>query len=111
MQNWIASLKQACPRVIDHAASDQLWTQFRKWVHAETFKLQDLNYEQAQQNFSNLLKEVEGPVLSQLLKEEVLHLDSEPWSEKRPASTVQPAEEQTIPAEDISQEEVVSESS
>ena len=33
------------------------------------------------------------------------------WSEKRPASTVQPAEEQTIPAEDLSQEEVIAESS
>ena len=42
-----------------------------------------------------------------LLKEEVLHLDSEPWSEKRPTSTVQPTEEQTIPAE----EEVIAESS
>ncbi|MEM5332340.1 hypothetical protein VSR34_38595, partial [Paraburkholderia sp. JHI2823] len=81
------------------------------WVRAETFKLQDINYEQAPQNFSKLLKEVEGPVMSQLLKEEVLFLDSEPWSKKRPASKVQPAEDQTIPTEDFSQAEDVAESS
>ena len=41
------------------------------------------------------MKEVE----SQLPQEDVLLLDSEPWSEKRPASKVQPEEDKTIQAE------------
>ena len=55
VQQWITSLKQVCPGIIDPAASDQLWSQFRIWVRAEALKLQDINYEQAQQNFSKLL--------------------------------------------------------
>ena len=54
---------------------------------------------------------MEGPVLSKLLKEEVLHLDIAPWSEKRPTSKVQPAEEQIIQAEDMGQAEETTESS
>ena len=106
LQQWIASLKQVCPGMIDPVASDQLWSQFRIWVRAEALKLQDINYEQAQQNFSKLLNEVG----SQLLKEDVLLLDSEPWSEKCPASKVQLEEDQTIQAE-ASQAEDVAESS
>ena len=68
--------------------------------------MQDINYEQAQQNFSKLLKEVE----SQLPQEDVLPLDSEPWSEKQLASKVQPEEDKTIQAE-ASQAEDVAESS
>ena len=92
--------------MIDPAASDQLWSQFRLWVRAEALKLQDINYEQAQQNFSKLLNEVG----SQLLKEDVLPLDSEPWSEKQLASKVHPEEDKTIQAEE-SQAEDVAESS
>ncbi|CAI8614511.1 unnamed protein product [Vicia faba] len=95
VQQWIASLKQVCPGMIDPAASDQLWSQFRLWVRAEALKLQDINYEQAQHNFSKLLNEVG----SQLLKEDVLPLDSEPWSEKQLASKVQPEEDKTIQVE------------
>ena len=92
--------------MIDPAASDQLWSQFRIWVRAEALKLQDINYEQAQQNFSKLLKEVE----SQLPQEVVLPLDSESWSEKQQAAKVQPSEEdKTIQAE--SQAEDAAESS
>ena len=64
--------------------------------------MQDINYEQAQQNFSKLLKEVE----SQLPQEAVLPLDSEPWSEKQLASKVQPEEDKTIQAEDNQVEDV-----
>ena len=68
--------------------------------------MQDINYEQAQQNFSKLLNEVG----SQLLKEDVLPLDSEPWSEKQQAAKVQSEEDKTIQAEE-SQAEDVAESS
>ena len=44
MQKWITSLKQANLEVVDPAVSDFLWTQFRRWVCAETFKLQDQSY-------------------------------------------------------------------
>ena len=65
--------------------------------------MQDINYEQAQQNFSKLLKEVE----SQLPQEVVLPLDSEPWSEKEQAAKVQPSEEdKTIQAEESQAEDV-----
>ena len=104
-------MKQANLEVVDPTVSDFLWTQFRRWVCAETFKLQDQSYGQAQENFSNLLKKMEGPVLSKLLKEEALPLDIEPWSERRPTSTVQAAEEQVIQAEDLGQAEEATESS
>ena len=74
--------------------------------------MQEQSYRQAQQNFSNLLKEIEGPVLSKLLKEEVLPLDNAPWSEHRPASKVQPdTQDLLIPAEALVQEEDITESS
>ena len=98
--------------LVDPAASDYLWTKFRRWVCSETFKLQEQSYGQAQQNFSNLLKEIEGPVLSKLLKEEVLPLDNAPCSEYRPTSKVQPdTQDLMVPAEALVQKEVIAESS
>ena len=93
VQKWITSLKQASLELIDPAASDYLWTRFRRWVYSETYKMQENSYRLVQQNFSNLLKVFEDQVLSQLLKEEVLPLDNAPWSEYRPTYKVQPESE------------------
>ena len=86
-------MKYASQEMTNSAASDYLWTSFRKWLSSETHKLQEQSYEQIQQNFSDLLKVFDDQVLSHPLKKDILPLDNAPWSEHRPSDEVQPESE------------------
>ena len=93
MQEWVNSLKQDCFNNFNLAASDYLWTEFRKLFNSKSLKMKELSYEIAQYNLCDQLNIFKEEVLKIWVKRPLLHLDNIPWEFQHKPETREPSPE------------------